>query len=351
MEKPLSINPEQNISKKDLALRKKIFDRMQKYEINPNENLGQHFLLNSNAIESLTQYVIPGNTVIEVGAGIGQVTEELAKKSTKLIAIEIDTRFQPLLTDISKKHDNTKIIFEDVLDTNFSDYFLKNSDTQVQIIASLPYHITEPFLQKVTNHPFESITLVVGKQLSKTVTAESEESIDFTKLSLLAQTFYDVEKVLDLSRNDFYPAPRTESAIIRLTPTDEKENRTNKRMHILKKLFSTARKSPLVKNVIKESLIDFAKISQIGTLSKRELHQKVRSSTRADLKQLVFEYNQNHTFETIDKPSKKGPVELTQNQARELISQMGISEEILNKPFSQLNNQEIRELSLGLRTK
>lgn len=256
---------------KENALRKLVMGRIQQLGIRPNENLGQHFLVDQASIDLLAQSVNPGNTVIEIGAGVGQLTEALAQKATKVIAVEIDRRYEPFLTRITQQYPNVEVIFGDAIALRLQDLMPKKRDSEgVQIVASLPFHITEPFLHKIAGLPIENATLAVGQKLVYAIQPPNEENAAFGQLTLLAQTFFDIDVLAIIEKQKFYPAPRTDSAIIRLTPKEEHEFRSNKRAFLLRKLFLTAKRSPLVKNCLKEGLIEFEQVKQIGTLSKKE---------------------------------------------------------------------------------
>jgi 16S rRNA (adenine1518-N6/adenine1519-N6)-dimethyltransferase len=331
-----------------------ILERIKKCEIKPNENLGQHFLINQDAIDLLGNSVTPGNKVIEIGAGIGQLTEALAKRASSVVSIEIDRRYEDALNEIIAENPNVSVIFGDALATRFEDFFPKNrrdthDQTEVQIVASLPYHITEPFLHKLIGLPIESVTLVVGQRLATAIQAKSEASPEFGQLTLLSQTFFDTEVLTTLDRDNFYPAPRTESAIVRFIPKEDTEFRANKRNYLLRRLFLTAKRSPLIKNALKEGLIDFSQISQIGMSSKQEHHHRMRLLVKQDLRQAAIEYNSGSLdLERPVKPMEHGI--LTQNQARDLIAAMGIPQSVLDKPFEQLDNKDLATLSKALRT-
>lgn len=338
-------------SDKDNALRMLVIERIQQLGIRPNENLGQHFLVDQASINLLAQSVSPGNTVIEVGAGVGQLTEALAEKAGKVISIEIDRRYEPLLADIASRCSNVQVIFGDAISFKLQDLIPKQKDSEgLQIVASLPFHITEPFLHKIAGLLIEDATLVVGEHLAFAIQATSETSPDFGQLTLLAQTFFDIDLLSKIEKQKFFPVPRTDAAIIRLTPKEEHEFRSSRRDFILRRLFSTAKRSPLVKNCLKESLIEFERVKQMGTLSKKEHNHRLRSSARAELKRLVEEYNYSKgTPSAPHGPSGVELKQLTQNQARTVIEKMRIPESILNKPFEQLNNNELEILSKALR--
>jgi 16S rRNA (adenine1518-N6/adenine1519-N6)-dimethyltransferase len=292
--------------KSDLG--KLVVDRINALGITPDKNLGQHFLVDQEALNTLVNSLVAGAVVIEIGAGVGQLTEALAEKAGRVISIEIDRRYEPILTQIEKHHPNVQIIYNDALLLDFSLLVGESGRRQpsqiVQIIASLPYHITEPFLHKITEFPMHNATLIVGKSLAEAIKVEDEENQAFGQLTLLVHAFFESEVLKMVGKRGFFPVPRTDSAIIRLTPKTENRIKSDRRIFVLRRLFRTARRSPLVKNCLKEGLIEFAQL--------------------------------------------KGE-RLTQNQARAIVSQMGIPNEVLSKPFQQLSNDYLRILSRALR--
>lgn len=342
--------PESKTSEEDKNgnLRGLVTRRLDSLGIMPNESLGQHFLVDQASIDLLSNSIIPGNTVFEVGPGIGQLTEAFAQKASKVIAVEIDRRYEPVLNTITRRYPNVKVVFGDAIAVG-PKILAEESGEETQIVANLPFHITEPFLRIIAKFPIDSATLVVGQRLVHEVRASNEDSADFGKLTLLAQAFFDIDILAAVEKHKFFPVPRSDSAIIRLTPKEEHEFRSSRRDFLLRRLF-LAKKNPLVKNCLKEGLIEFEQVRQMGTRSKKEHNQRVRSSTRAELKKVAEEYNHSEDIPSI--PHRAWDEELkqpTQNQARTIIEKMGIPQELSNKTFDRLSNYELRILSKALR--
>lgn len=342
-------NIERGISNNQLS--QVIKGRIEKLGIHPNENLGQHFLIDKGAIDLLAQSVNPGDVVIEVGAGVGQLTEVLAEKAGKVISIEIDRRYESVLADVARRFPNVQVIFGDAITFKLQDLVPKKRDSEgVQIVANLPFHITEPFLHKIAGLPIDSATLVVGERLALAIQAANEASPNFGQLTLLTQTFFDIDVLSTVEKQKSFPVPRTDSVIVRLTPKEEREFRSNKRNFLFRRLFLTSKRSPLVKNCLKEGLIEFEQVKQMGTLSKKEHNRRLRNSIHAELKRAVEEYNYPGAIpSTSQKPTVEDFKQVTQNQARSTIEKMDIPESILSKPFEQLNNNELKILSKALR--
>lgn len=323
--------------------------RLSEVGASPNEKIGQHFLVNQEAIDLLAQTVNLGSGVIEVGCGVGHVTERLVQKAAKVYGIEIDRRYRPLLDKLTDRFSNLTVIYRDALAVDFDGLWRKDRQEDRQIVASLPYHITEPFMQKISPLRLASVTLVVGRRYAGSIAASVSSSY-FGRLSILTSTFFDVETLATIRRNCFFPVPRTDSAMVTLMPKEEHEFRSNRCDFLLRRLFVTAKKNPLVKNALKEGLIEFAQVSGMGTFSKREHNHKIRRTVKADLKRMIDDYNQFGEAQREEvKPREAEERFLTQRQAKASIDKMGIPDSILDKPFALLDNSELRMLYVALR--
>jgi 16S rRNA (adenine1518-N6/adenine1519-N6)-dimethyltransferase len=313
--------------------------------INPSERLGQHFLTDERIINELAAYVIEGSKVIEVGSGIGHVTEVLAQRAGSVIGIEIDKRFQPILEDIQERNPKIRFIFGDALRVRLDSLIGKGEETQV--VANLPFHITEPFMHKLIDLPITNAILMLGNNVAREF-QESEASLSFGKLSLLVQTFFDYRVLSQVPKTAFYPQPRTNAVIIEFNPKDRREIESNPADYLFAYLFRRARKFGLVINDIKQALVEMSQKSVKIDLSKRESHRRDRSNVKRELRQMLVEYN-NSRDASIFRNQYIGGTIISQSQAIEVINKMGIPKTVLNKPFFKLNNQDIRNLVAAIR--
>ncbi|MFH0937615.1 MAG: rRNA adenine dimethyltransferase family protein [Candidatus Daviesbacteria bacterium] len=328
-----------------------VMDRLNKLGVRPNENIGQHFLVDDQVVNFLAGYPETQDTVLEIGVGVGQLTERLAVRAHQVIGIEIDRRFEPVLEDVIREHPNVKIVFGDALSYNLDNLASRQGKQPYRVISNLPYHITEPFIHKLALSSAGDSVLVVGRKFALSAQATSEESPDFGALTLLANTFFDVSFEMLVKKESIYPSPRAESTIIRLTPHRGREYFVDQRLFLLRRLFLTSKMNPLVKNALKEGLIDYyAEAVGNGTLSKSETNRKSRRSKRAELREFVERYKNGDPY-LIEGNYKKDSTTrfLTQNSARSIIDEMNIPLDVLNKSFSQLNNSEMRILSKVLK--
>lgn len=265
--------------------------------------LGQHFLKDQEAIDLIVATVAPGSIVVEVGAGRGELTSEVAKKAAKVIAFEIDPGFKPSLDQLARNNRKIKIFYEDFLKADLDKLvFRELGGHPVQIVANLPFHILEPFLHKISQVEIRDAVVMVGKKVAFSFLAGDNDH-GFGQVSLLAQTFFDIKVLSGISRESFEPAPRTATVIVRLVPKKPEEYLANKYLFIFKRLFLTSSSGPLVKNAIKEGLIEYSR-------------EKRKS--------------------------------LTQRQAKGIVEDLSLPEKVLNKPFQQLNNNELKMLSKAL---
>ncbi|MBI2195476.1 MAG: methyltransferase domain-containing protein [Candidatus Levybacteria bacterium] len=312
------------------------------------ERIGQHFLVDQGAIDLLVASTLPGAKVIEVGSGIGHVTEAFARRAGTVIGIEIDRRFQPALEEVQERNPNVQFILKDALYVPFGS--LIDRGEEAQVVANIPFHITEPFLQRLIDLPISNAVLIVGDNIASELQAP-EGSPDFGKMSLLAQTFFDVHELTTIPRDSFYPPPRTEASMIVLEPKGKKEIEANPAVYTFASLFRRAGKYGLVKNDVKQAIVEVEQNAGTMTLSKQERHQKIRSGVNRELREIMQEYSRGGRVivasENSDEPHRNKV--LSQSQAIQVMNRMGIPESVLEKPFSRLDNNEVQKLTLAVR--
>jgi len=304
------------------------------FDIRLNEGLGQHLLMDKEALAFIGSQVESGANVIEIGSGPGNLTAALAQRANKVIGLEIDRRFEPQLAKLTETARNVEITFTDALKARFDQIISRDRSREWQIVGNIPYHISEPLLFKFIGLPVEDIILVVGDNLAYTLQLDNPDDLSFSKLSLLGQTFFDIQMLRTLTRDCFYPQPRTESALVRLTPRSAAEfNHT--RLKVQRALFLSESRMPTVKKVLAESLV-LAGEQEGQFRSKTENSRHARRAIRQDLKMMLRGEENGRR--------QKSPASLS-------VDQLALSGEILNQPFARLDNQQIRELAAALRLK
>lgn len=163
----------------------------------------QHFLTNTDVVKASIKVaeLNKNETILEIGPGKGILTKELAKKCKEVIAIEIDESLKPELEKLPK---NVEILYGNALKLIDDVHFTK-------IVANIPYSITEPLFGKLLKLELEAAILLIGKNFYELLNQEG-------KWNTISKLFFEVEKVMDVSRDNFEPRPRTDSVLIKITP-------------------------------------------------------------------------------------------------------------------------------------
>lgn len=248
-----------------------------------NPDLGQHFINNPKILGIMASPVNRNDSVIEIGSGLGSLTTLLAKKAKKVIAIEIDKKFEPALKKLQKEYKNIEVIIGNALDQNFS--------KGTFIISNLPYNITEPFLNKLASYKNLKARIMVGQKFATHALISDPADLNFTELSFLCNSFFNVSEIAKVPKDLFNPKPKTDSVILDLIP-----KRGNS---IAQNLFLSQTKGSKLKNFLMNGFI---------LLNKK----------------------------------------ITKNEARKSVQNLNLTPEVLEKSFAQLNNEEVRLLATKL---
>lgn len=184
------------------------------------KSLGQNFLINPSVAPRIAELgnATPEYGIIEIGAGIGVLTQELAKHAAKVVTIEIDKKLIPILDKTLAAHDNVKVINDDVMKIDLHQLIANEfAGMRVAVCANLPYYITSPIIMKLLEDelPIDSITVMVQKEAATRLTAElgTREVGAIT----VAVRYYSEPKILfNVSKGSFMPVPKVDSSVIRL---------------------------------------------------------------------------------------------------------------------------------------
>jgi len=194
---------------------------LQKYQFHFQKKFGQNFLIDSHVLEKIIQKarITKEDCVIEIGPGIGTMTQYLAESAGQVIAIEIDKNLIPILKDTLSSYHNVTIINEDVLRVDIRKLAEeKNQGRPIKVVANLPYYITTPIVMGLleSHVPLDSITIMVQKEVAQRM-QEGPGSKEYGALSLAVQYYAKPEIVANVPPNCFMPRPSVGSAVIRLT--------------------------------------------------------------------------------------------------------------------------------------
>ncbi len=198
---------------------------LKKYNFEFHKKLGQNFLIDTHVIDKIieTSGVTEDDCVLEIGPGIGTLTQYLAEKARYVVAVEIDTKLMPVLDETLAGYDNVTVINKDILKTDIralADEY--NGGKAFRVVANLPYYITTPIIMELLERslPIENITVMVQKEIALRMQA-GPGSKDYGALSLYVQYYAKPYLAANVPANCFIPRPGVDSAVIRLTRYDE----------------------------------------------------------------------------------------------------------------------------------
>jgi len=199
----------------------KTIEVIQKYEFAFQKKFGQNFLIDTHVLDKIISAaeITKDDLVVEIGPGIGTMTQYLARAAREVVAIEIDKMLIPILQDTLSAYDNVTIINEDVLKVDLNKLAEeKNGGRPVKVVANLPYYITTPIIMGLfENHvPLHSITIMVQKEVADRMRM-GPGTKDYGALSLAVQYYAEPYLVANVPPNCFMPRPNVGSAVIRLT--------------------------------------------------------------------------------------------------------------------------------------
>lgn len=280
-----------------------------KYGIAPLRRRGQNFLVNKRVLERVLEVaeLNKNDIILEIGAGLGTLTKELAQRVKKVVAVEIDKKFVEILREETRGYKNIEIVPGDILDNKIISYFRKSFvfRSGYKIVANLPYNITGAVLRKFL-HPNSAppprfggtsairkrppelprpklLVLMLQKEVAKRICARPRLCQGYGgqagKMSLLsvAVQFYGQPKIIKfVSRNNFWPRPRVDSAILRISRISTNLPRidTNLFFKMVRAGFSSPRKY-LINNLVRNKIAEKEKIKKI--FQKINLNEKIRA--------------------------------------------------------------------------
>lgn len=224
---------------------------MSRHGVTFSKALGQNFIINPDVCPAIVEQsgVTSEDGVLEIGPGVGVLTQEIAKKAKRLVALELDTRLIPVLGDTLEDFNNVEVINADVMKTDLARLFEENFGDckNVHVIANLPYYITSPIIMMLLESrlPIKAITVMVQKEAGERLCAEVG-SRDAGAVSVAVNYYSVARELFFVPRESFMPSPNVDSEVIKLTvrekpefsPTDEEYF-----FRVVKAAFSQRRKT------------------------------------------------------------------------------------------------------------
>ena len=215
----------------ELGNPKNTIEVLQKYQFHFAKKFGQNFLIDTHVLDKIVRAaeITPEDYVLEIGPGIGTLTQYLCESAKHVFAVEIDDNLIPILQDTLSPYDNVTVIHNDVLKLDINKLVEEKCEgKRIKVVANLPYYITTPILMGLfeSHVPMESVTVMVQKEVAQRMQALPGGK-DYGALSLAVQFYAEPYIVANVPPNCFIPRPAVGSAVIRLTRYQEKPVKVN----------------------------------------------------------------------------------------------------------------------------
>ncbi len=254
----------------------KFKEKMEKYNFNLKKMYGQNFIIDENTINNIIECskIDKDTLVIEIGPGAGSLTFKLAEYAKCVLCYEVDTTLKDLLEDNLNGLSNVNIIFEDFLKCDVLSDIKKYDYKKLYVVANLPYYITTPIIMKFIEDevPVEKIVVMVQKEVGDRFKAKPN-SKDYNSLSIYLNYYFDVKKILDVSKNVFMPKPNVDSIVIEFSKKSNMYKLNDSKMFfkLVKDSFNQKRKT------LRNNLRDYDLIKIEEVLKKYNLDLSVRA--------------------------------------------------------------------------
>lgn len=263
------------------------------------KSLGQNFLINPSVCPRMAEAAVQGDNVgvLEIGPGIGVLTNELLKRASKVVAVELDKRLLPVLDETLSEYDNLKVINADVMKLDLhrliEDEF---GSMEVAVCANLPYYITSPIIMKLLEDRLNvsSVTVMVQKEAAVRLCAEPG-SRDSSAITAAVRYYCDPELLFHVSAGSFMPAPKVDSAVIRLNLREPSVHPRDEALffRVIRGAFAQRRKTVL--NSLSSSLsLDKGELSDIlckAGVDPRARAERLTLQNFSDISDAVYEWS------------------------------------------------------------
>ncbi len=211
---------------KDIATPIRTKAILEKYGFSFKKSLGQNFLIEPNVLSRIVDHadVTDKTGVIEIGPGIGALTEQLARRAKRVVAFEIDQRLLPILKETLSPYKNVSIIHQDVLEADLKKTIEDSFQDceEIMVVANLPYYVTTPIIMKLLEDklPLKGIVVMLQKEVADRISAVPSTK-EYGSLSIAVQYYTEAKTVMTVPKTVFVPQPNVDSAIIRLLVRNE----------------------------------------------------------------------------------------------------------------------------------
>ena len=255
---------------------RKITDLLNKYNFRLKKGFGQNFIIDENTIDNIiSKSDIDADTlVIEIGPGAGALTYKLCDTAKTVLCYEIDQNLKPILDEVLQEKNNIKILYQDFLKSDIKEDLKSEEYKKLYVVANLPYYITTPIIVKLIedNVLVDKIVIMIQKEVGDRFKA-SPGSKNYGSLTVYLNYYFDISKIMDVSKNVFLPKPNVDSIVIALDRKEKKYDVHNESLFfkLIKDSFTQKRKT------LRNNLINYNLDIIRETLKKYNLDLTVRA--------------------------------------------------------------------------
>ncbi len=269
----------------NLGIPQNTIEVLQKYNFNFQKKFGQNFLIDTTVLDRIisSAEITKEDCVLEIGPGIGTMTQYLAESAREVVAVEIDKALIPILEDTLSAYDNVTVINDDILKVDINKIVEeRNNGRPIKVVANLPYYITTPIIMGLfeSRVPLKSITIMVQKEVADRMQV-GPGTKDYGALSLAVQYYAKPQIVANVPPNCFIPRPNVGSAVIRLTRYSEPPVQVDdegKMFALIRASFNQRRKT-LVNGLTNAAGLQVSKEQVLEALEEMGLSTTVRGET------------------------------------------------------------------------
>lgn len=271
---------------KDIATPIRTKEILKKHGFSFKKSLGQNFLIDTNILHNIvkTAELDSSQAVLEIGPGIGALTEHLARAAGKVVAIELDQRLLPILSETLEPYSNVDVVHGDVLKVDLHQLFKEKfaGFSKVHVVANLPYYVTSPILMRLLEEelPLGNIVVMMQKEVAERIAA-GPGGKEYGALSIIAQYFAKPEIAIIVPHSVFIPQPNVDSAVLKMavrqTPPVEVKDR-KQFFHVIKSCFAQRRKT-IFNNLLGTMFGKERRDQLVEVLEKAEIDPSRRAET------------------------------------------------------------------------
>lgn len=260
---------------------KKMQDNLDENKFNFKKKFGQNFIVDENIINNIIKLsnIDKDTMVIEVGPGAGSLTYKLCEVSKNVLCYEIDESLKEILSNNLKKYDNVEVIYNDFLKVDVNKDLKKYNYKKLYLVANLPYYITTPIITKIIddNINIDKIVVMVQKEVGDRFAAKPGTK-DYNSLSIFLGYYFDINKILNVSKNVFIPKPNVDSIVVEFNKKENKKELKNEKLFFKLVRDSFTQKRKTLRNNLKNYNLENIE----ETLKKHNMDLNIRAEQIPD---------------------------------------------------------------------